>query len=107
VRSVLSVLQHFYHVFPFPCSNYDGGVSGMWYDKICIFLYRFTNSLLVHSVKGFYLLAYSLHLLHSVIFWLKSLSILQLLNWSFNWKYMVRGLVLDKKRGNILKVKAG
>ncbi|KAL5189604.1 Cytosolic purine 5'-nucleotidase [Glycine soja] len=28
----------------------------------------------------------------------------ELLNWSFNWKYMVRGLVLDKKRGNILKV---
>ncbi|KAK7352333.1 hypothetical protein VNO80_17753 [Phaseolus coccineus] len=29
---------------------------------------------------------------------------LELLNWSFNWKYMVRGLVLDKKRGNILKM---
>lgn len=29
---------------------------------------------------------------------------LQLLEWSFDWKYMVRGLVLDKKRGNILKV---
>jgi hypothetical protein len=29
---------------------------------------------------------------------------MQLLNWSFDWKYMVRGLVLDKKRGNILKV---
>ncbi|XP_024635198.1 cytosolic purine 5'-nucleotidase isoform X3 [Medicago truncatula] len=28
----------------------------------------------------------------------------ELLNWSFNWKYMVRGLVLDKKRGNILKM---
>lgn len=29
----------------------------------------------------------------------------QLLEWSFDWKYMVRGLVLDKKRGNILKVR--
>lgn len=29
---------------------------------------------------------------------------MQLLDWSFDWKYMVRGLVLDKKRGNILKV---
>jgi hypothetical protein len=29
---------------------------------------------------------------------------MQLLNWSFDWKYIVRGLVLDKKRGNILKV---
>ncbi|KAL2894630.1 Cytosolic purine 5'-nucleotidase [Bienertia sinuspersici] len=28
----------------------------------------------------------------------------QLLEWSFDWKYMVRGLVLDKKRGNILKM---
>lgn len=28
----------------------------------------------------------------------------QLLKWQFNWKYMVRGLVLDKRRGNILKV---
>ncbi|KAK7409968.1 hypothetical protein VNO78_00411 [Psophocarpus tetragonolobus] len=28
----------------------------------------------------------------------------ELLNWTFNWKYMVRGLVLDKKRGNILKM---
>ncbi|XP_015933878.1 uncharacterized protein LOC107460071 isoform X1 [Arachis duranensis] len=28
----------------------------------------------------------------------------ELLNWSFDWKYMVRGLVLDKKRGNILKM---
>ncbi|KAL2346326.1 hypothetical protein Fmac_000326 [Flemingia macrophylla] len=28
----------------------------------------------------------------------------ELLNWCFNWKYMVRGLVLDKKRGNILKM---
>ncbi|XP_057434951.1 uncharacterized protein LOC130727731 isoform X2 [Lotus japonicus] len=28
----------------------------------------------------------------------------ELLNWSFNPKYMVRGLVLDKKRGNILKM---
>ncbi|KAH9692977.1 cytosolic IMP-GMP specific 5-nucleotidase [Citrus sinensis] len=27
-----------------------------------------------------------------------------LLEWSFDWKYMVRGLVLDKKRGNILKM---
>ncbi|XP_057503798.1 uncharacterized protein LOC130787445 isoform X3 [Actinidia eriantha] len=24
--------------------------------------------------------------------------------WTFDWKYMVRGLVLDKKRGNILKM---
>ncbi|CAN1835806.1 Cytosolic purine 5'-nucleotidase [Linum perenne] len=29
---------------------------------------------------------------------------LQLLLWKFDWTYMVRGLVLDKKRGNILKV---
>jgi hypothetical protein len=29
---------------------------------------------------------------------------MQLLGWTFNWKYMVRGLVVDKKRGNILKV---
>ncbi|CAJ2643074.1 unnamed protein product [Trifolium pratense] len=29
---------------------------------------------------------------------------IELLDWSFNWKYMVRGLVLDKKRGNILKM---
>ncbi|KAK9740396.1 hypothetical protein RND81_03G032100 [Saponaria officinalis] len=28
----------------------------------------------------------------------------KLLEWSFDWKYMVRGLVLDKKRGNILKM---
>lgn len=28
----------------------------------------------------------------------------ELLDWSFDWKYMVRGLVLDKKRGNILKM---
>lgn len=28
----------------------------------------------------------------------------ELLTWQFDWKYMVRGLVLDKKRGNILKV---
>ncbi|KAL8166061.1 hypothetical protein V2J09_007560 [Rumex salicifolius] len=28
----------------------------------------------------------------------------ELLNWTFDWKYMVRGLVLDKKRGNILKM---
>ncbi|XP_022962347.1 5'-nucleotidase domain-containing protein 4 isoform X2 [Cucurbita moschata] len=28
----------------------------------------------------------------------------ELLSWSFDWKYMVRGLVLDKKRGNILKM---
>jgi hypothetical protein len=32
------------------------------------------------------------------------LSIMQLLTWEFDWKYMVRGLVLDKKRGSILKV---
>lgn len=31
-------------------------------------------------------------------------EIMQLLKWSFDWTYMVRGLVLDKKRGNILKV---
>ncbi|KAI3440062.1 uncharacterized protein J3R85_004027 [Psidium guajava] len=29
---------------------------------------------------------------------------IELLEWSFDWKYMVRGLVLDKKRGNILKM---
>ncbi|KAG6401012.1 hypothetical protein SASPL_137857 [Salvia splendens] len=28
----------------------------------------------------------------------------ELLGWSFDWTYMVRGLVLDKKRGNILKM---
>lgn len=28
----------------------------------------------------------------------------ELLEWSFDWSYMVRGLVLDKKRGNILKM---
>ncbi|CAI7749227.1 unnamed protein product [Closterium sp. NIES-54] len=28
----------------------------------------------------------------------------ELLLWNFDWRYMVRGLVLDKKRGNILKV---
>ncbi|KAG6624908.1 5'-nucleotidase domain-containing protein 4-like isoform X1 [Carya illinoinensis] len=28
----------------------------------------------------------------------------ELLDWSFDWKYMVRGLVLDKRRGNILKM---
>lgn len=28
----------------------------------------------------------------------------ELLQWKFDWKYMVRGLVLDKKRGNILKM---
>ncbi|XP_068665885.1 uncharacterized protein [Aristolochia californica] len=28
----------------------------------------------------------------------------ELLKWSFDWKYMVRGLVIDKKRGNILKM---
>ncbi|KAK4429259.1 Cytosolic purine 5'-nucleotidase [Sesamum alatum] len=29
---------------------------------------------------------------------------IELLEWSFDWTYMVRGLVLDKKRGNILKM---
>ncbi|PIN13085.1 IMP-GMP specific 5'-nucleotidase [Handroanthus impetiginosus] len=29
---------------------------------------------------------------------------MELLEWSFDWTYMVRGLVLDKKRGNILKM---
>jgi len=28
----------------------------------------------------------------------------ELLDWKFDWKYMVRGLVLDKKRGSILKM---
>eukprot|EP00249_Psilotum_nudum_P012574 c23862_g1_i1 orf=340-2247(-) len=28
----------------------------------------------------------------------------ELLQWEFDWKYMVRGLVLDKRRGNILKM---
>ncbi|XP_024541638.1 5'-nucleotidase domain-containing protein 4 isoform X2 [Selaginella moellendorffii] len=28
----------------------------------------------------------------------------QILDWKFDWKYMVRGLVLDKRRGNILKM---
>jgi hypothetical protein len=32
------------------------------------------------------------------------LFVLQLLEWQFDWTYMVRGLVLDKKRGCILKV---
>ncbi|XP_073141074.1 uncharacterized protein [Henckelia pumila] len=29
---------------------------------------------------------------------------IELLEWSFDWTYMVRGLVLDKKRGNVLKM---
>ncbi|KAI3669777.1 hypothetical protein L6452_41177 [Arctium lappa] len=33
-----------------------------------------------------------------------SIVINKLLDWSFDWTYMVRGLVLDKKRGNILKM---
>lgn len=28
----------------------------------------------------------------------------ELLDWKFDWRYMVRGLVVDKKRGNILKM---
>ncbi|KAI3969860.1 hypothetical protein MKX01_038328 [Papaver californicum] len=28
----------------------------------------------------------------------------KLLEWSFDWEYMIRGLVLNKKRGNILKM---
>ncbi|XP_042459288.1 5'-nucleotidase domain-containing protein 4-like isoform X1 [Zingiber officinale] len=28
----------------------------------------------------------------------------ELLDWTFDWKYMVRGLVVDKKKGNILKM---
>lgn len=24
--------------------------------------------------------------------------------WQFDWRYMVRGLTIDKKRGNILKI---
>ncbi|KAI5063095.1 hypothetical protein GOP47_0021642 [Adiantum capillus-veneris] len=28
----------------------------------------------------------------------------ELLEWKFDWQYMVRGLVLDKRRGNILKM---
>ena len=24
--------------------------------------------------------------------------------WKFDWRYMVRGLTIDKKRGNILKI---
>lgn len=28
----------------------------------------------------------------------------EILGWTFDWKYMVRGLVLDKKRGNVLKM---
>ncbi|KAJ7526309.1 hypothetical protein O6H91_16G001300 [Diphasiastrum complanatum] len=28
----------------------------------------------------------------------------ELLKWTFDWKYMVRGLVVDKRRGNILKM---
>lgn len=31
--------------------------------------------------------------------------LMQLLSWEFDWKYMLRGLVIDKKRGNILKVR--
>ncbi|XP_024525082.1 5'-nucleotidase domain-containing protein 4 [Selaginella moellendorffii] len=27
-----------------------------------------------------------------------------LLQWTFDWKYMIRGLVLDKRRGNVLKM---
>ena len=29
---------------------------------------------------------------------------MQLLEWKFDWRFMVRGLVLDKRRGCILKV---
>lgn len=25
-------------------------------------------------------------------------------DWQFDWRYMVRGLTIDKKRGNILKI---
>lgn len=28
----------------------------------------------------------------------------ELLQWKFDWRYMVRGLVVDKKRGNVLKM---
>ena len=28
----------------------------------------------------------------------------QILTWDFDWRYMVRGLVIDKKRGNMLKI---
>ncbi|CAM6103487.1 unnamed protein product [Calypogeia fissa] len=28
----------------------------------------------------------------------------EILDWKFDWRYMVRGLVVDKKRGNILKM---
>lgn len=30
----------------------------------------------------------------------------QLLQWKFDWRFMVRGLVLDKRRGCILKVRS-
>ncbi len=39
-----------------------------------------------------------------LIKWVSDLFVLQLLEWQFDWTYMVRGLVLDKKRGCILKV---
>ncbi|XP_027330029.1 5'-nucleotidase domain-containing protein 4-like isoform X2 [Abrus precatorius] len=46
-------------------------------------------------------LAYQ-HTVEKLVYDLKYPS--ELLNWSFNSNYMVRGLVLDKKRGNILKM---
>jgi hypothetical protein len=39
-----------------------------------------------------------------LIKWVSGLFVLQLLEWQFDWTYMVRGLVLDKKRGCILKM---
>ncbi|MCO5611335.1 hypothetical protein L7F22_065588 [Adiantum nelumboides] len=43
-------------------------------------------------------------------FWIVNLllynvaQLTKLLDWKFDWRYMVRGLVVDKKRGNILKM---
>lgn len=58
------------------------------------------------QLYGFFLLYiyFSLLLKFLVVDLLRKHDPMQLLDWSFDWKYMVRGLVLDKKRGNILKV---
>lgn len=65
-------------------------------------------SLLSHLVFSVYIVYYFIFILILKIalygWFIKKNDPMQLLNWSFDWKYMVRGLVLDKKRGNILKV---
>lgn len=49
-------------------------------------------------------LLHNLHVLIAKMICIHLFFNMQLLEWTFDWKYMVRGLVLDKKRGNILKV---